>query len=201
MNKNFLLIFNIVLLILVIVLFYFQFSGNTNKAANTAKTVPVVGQEGVVTIAYFEMDSIENNYEYLKDVRVELRTREQQLTSQLNAMKKNYVDKVNKFRQEGQSMSQERQGAMQEDLMSEQNLIQTKEQALGSDLQDESIKKMQSVNKKIEDFLKEFNSNKKYTYILANQPGSIYYKDERFDITGPVLEGLNASYKKAKAAK
>jgi len=201
MNKNFLLIFNIVLLILVIVLFYFQFSGNTNKAANTTKTVPVVGQEGVVTIAYFEMDSIENNYEYLKDVRVELRTREQQLTSQLNAMKKNYVDKVNKFRQEGQSMSQERQGAMQEDLMSEQNLIQTKEQALGSDLQDESIKKMQSVNKKIEDFLKEFNSNKKYTYILANQPGSIYYKDERFDITGPVLEGLNASYKKAKAAK
>ncbi len=180
MNRNFLLGFNIVLLILVGVLFYLQFSNTPKKSS----TVTVAGtsevKPGSVSIAYFEMDSIENNYEYLKDVRNELKAKEQQLTNQLNGMKKNYFDKVNKFQQEAQSMSQERQGAMQEDLMNQQKIIQNKEQAMGAELQDASFKKMQDVNKKIEDYLKEYNKGKNFSYILAHQPGTIYYKDSQF---------------------
>ncbi len=52
--------------------------------------------------------------------------------------------------------------------------------------------------KTIEDFLKDFNKNKEYSYILAYQPGTIYYKDESFDITSAVLQGLNNSYRKKK---
>jgi outer membrane protein len=144
------------------------------------------------------MDSIENNYELLKDVRNELKGKEQQLTTQLNQMKNRYMQKVNKFQQEAQTMTQERQGAIQQDLLQEQKIIQNKEQAVGHDLQDASFKKMQEVNKRIEDFLKEFNKNKQYSYILAYQPGTIYYKDPRYDITSEVLTGLNSSYKKKK---
>ena len=196
MNKNLLVGFNVVLLILVGVLFYLHFSSSPAKSAAVTTNSSVVTKQGSFTIAYFEMDSIENNYEYLKDVRTELKGKEQQLTSQLNAMKKSYLDKVNKFQQEAQSMSQEKQGAMQHDLMQEQKVIQNKEQAMGAELQDASFKKMQDVNKKIEDYLKEFNKDLGYSYILAHQPGTIYYKDVRFDITGPVLKGLNAAYKK-----
>ncbi len=77
-------------------------------------------------------------------------------------------------------------------------MIQDKEQAMGHDLQDASFKKMQEVNKTIEDFLKEFNKDKTYSYILAYQPGTIYYKDQQFDITGAVLQGLNKGYRKKK---
>jgi outer membrane protein len=197
MNKNLLVGFNVVLLILVGVLFYLHFSTTPAKSVSstTSNNIAAV-TPGSFTIAYFEMDSIENNYEYLKDVRNELKTKEQQLTSQLNGMKKSYLDKVNKFQQQAQTMSQEKQGAMQQDLMQEQKVIQNKEQAMGSDLQDASFKKMQDVNKKIEDYLKEFNKDKGYSYILAHQPGTIYYKDVRYDITSPVLAGLNAAYKK-----
>ena len=93
-------------------------------------------------------------------------------------------------------MTHERQGAMQQELMQEQKMIHNKEQAMGCDLQDESFKKMQVVNKKIEDFLKDFNKDKGYSYILAHQPGTIYYKDSRYDITTEMLKGLNAGYKK-----
>jgi outer membrane protein len=55
---------------------------------------------------------------------------------------------------------------------------------------------MQKVNKTIEDYLKEFNKDKGYTYILGYQEGTIYYKDTSFDITGSVLKGLNERYKK-----
>ncbi len=197
MNKNLLVGFNILLLVLVGVLFYLHFSTKPAKSVTSTTSTNIAAvAPGSFTIAYFEMDSIENNYEYLKDVRNELKAKEQQLTSQLNGMKKSYLDKVNKFQQDAQSMSQEKQGAMQQDLMQEQKVIQNKEQAMGSELQDASFKKMQDVNKKIEDYLKEFNKDKGYSYILAHQPGTIYYKDVRFDITKPVLAGLNAAYKK-----
>lgn len=196
MNKNLLVGFNLVLLVLVGVLFYLHFSNSPVKSAAIATNKSVATEPGSFTIAYFEMDSIENNYEYLKDVRTELKAKEQQLTSQLNIMKQSYLDKVNKFQQQAQSMSQEKQGVMQQDLMQEQKVIQNKEQAMGAELQDASFKKMQDVNKKIEDYLKEFNKDKGYSYILAQQPGTIYYKDVRFDITSPVLQGLNAAYKK-----
>lgn len=198
MNRNFLLAFNIVLLILVGVLFYLHFSSASKQPAAAATKVMDTAPAGTFTIAYFEMDSIENNYEYLKDVKNELKAKENQLTGQLNSLKNRYMQKVNKFQQEAQTMTQERQGAMQQELMQEQKMIQNKEQAMGGDLQDESFKKMQVVNKTIEDFLKVFNKDKGYSYILANQPGTIYFKDARYDITGEVLKGLNESYKKKK---
>ncbi|MBA4139543.1 MAG: OmpH family outer membrane protein [Segetibacter sp.] len=195
--KSPLLALNIILLILVGVLFYLHFSSSKKTEIKSAATTDA-NIAGPFKIAYFEMDSIENNYEYLKDVRNELKGKEQGLTTQLNQMKNRYMNKVNKFQQEGQTMTQERQGTIQQDLLQEQKMIQNKEQAMGHDLQDASFKKMQEVNKTIEDFLKEFNKDKMYSYILAYQPGTIYYKDQRFDITPAVLQGLNNSYRKKK---
>ena len=194
MNRNFLLAFNIVLLVLVIVLFYLHFS---DKKTDTAAPVTVANTApaGAFKIAYFDMDSIERNYKYLIDVKNELKAKENQLNGQLNTMKNRYMSKVTKFQQEAQSMTQERQGAMQQDLMQEQKVIQNKEQAINGELQDESFKKMQNVNRTIEDFLKELNKNKEYAYILGYQTGTIYYKDTRYDITDAVLKGLNEGYK------
>ncbi len=194
--KNPLLALNILLLILVGILFYLHFSSNKKPERKVAATTGA--NSGPFKIAYFEMDSIENNYEYLKDVRNELKGKEQSLTTQLTQMKNRYMNKVNKFQQEAQTMTQERQGAIQQDLLQEQKIIQDKEQAVGHELQDASFKRMQEVNKTIEGFLKEFNKDKTYSYILAYQPGTIYYKDERFDITSAVLQGLNNNYRKKK---
>ncbi len=196
MNRNFLLAFNIVLLVLVGVLFYLHFSSSPKQSPSDAAKVMNTAPAGPFKIAYFEMDSIENNYKYLVDVKNELKAKESQLTGQLNSLKNGYVSKVNKFQQEAQTLTQERQSAMQQELLQEQKMIQNKEQAMSGDLQDESIKKMQVVNKKIEDFLKEFNKDKGYAYILAHQPGTIYYEDSRYDITSEMLKGLNESYKK-----
>jgi outer membrane protein len=195
--KNTLLAFNIVLLILVGVLFYLHFSSRKKTEVKAASS-NTSAASGAFKIAYFEMDSVENNYEYLKDIRNELKGKEQQLTVQLNQMKNRYMDKVNKFQQEAQTMTQEKQGAIQQDLMQEQKMIQNKEQAVGHELQDASFNKMREVNKTIEDFLKEYNKDKGYSYILAYQPGTIYYKDTNFDITEDVLKGLNANYKQKK---
>jgi len=196
MNKNVLVGFNVVLLILVGILFYLHFSSTSKKPETVAAKVGSNAPAGAFKIAYFEMDSIENNYEYLKDVKNELKTKENQLSGQLSTMKNRYMEKVNRFQQEAQTMTQERQGAMQQDLMQEQKVIQNKEQAVGAELQDESFRKMQDVNRTIEGVLKEYNKEKGYSYILGYQPGTIYYKDSTYDITDDVLRVLNAGYKK-----
>src|SRR5438094_361892 len=145
MNRNFLLAFNVVLLVLVGVLFYLHFSSASKKTDSTPMSVVNTAPEGSFRIAYFDMDSIERNYRYLVDVKNELKTKENELNGQLNTMKNRYMTKVTKFQQEAQTMTQERQGAMQQDLMQEQKVIQNKEQAINGELQDESFKKMQNV--------------------------------------------------------
>src|SRR4051812_5395875 len=102
MNKNILLTFNIVLLLLVGVLFYLHFSSKSSskKATSSAKAVRDTTPAGPFKMAYFEMDSIENNYAYLRDVKDELKTKENQMTAQLSSLRNRYMDKVNKFKQE-----------------------------------------------------------------------------------------------------
>jgi outer membrane protein len=197
MNKNLLLTLNIILFVLVVVLFYLHFSGGSKKTASVKSSK---GDSSVVAgdfrIAYFEMDSIENNYELLKDIRNQLKTKEQALTSELNQIKNSYMAEVNKFSQSAQGMSQEQAGTIQNQLMQKQKRIQDREQAMGLEMQDATFKKMQDVNKRIEEFLKQFNAGKGYSYILAYQPGTIYYKDARYDVTQEVIAGLNELYKK-----
>jgi outer membrane protein len=129
-------------------------------------------------------------------VRNQLKTKEQALTSELNQLKNGYMAEVNKFNQQAPSMSQEQGTATQQQLLQKQKRIQEREQAMGLDMQDATFKKMQEVNKTIEAFLKKYNADKGYSYILAYQPGTIYYKDSTYDITSDVLKGLNDAYKK-----
>jgi outer membrane protein len=193
--KNFSLISNVVLFVLVAVLFYLHFSSKPKTPAAVKSSTSQAGGSDF-KIAYFEMDSIENNYELLKDVRNQLRTKEQALTSELTQLKNGYMGEVNKFNQQAQTLSQEQAGAIQQQLMQKQKRIQDREQAMGLDMQDVTFKKMQDVNKRIEEYLKQYNADKGYSYILAYQPGTIYYKDSALNITADVIKGLNEAYKK-----
>ncbi|HEX3025194.1 MAG TPA: OmpH family outer membrane protein, partial [Chitinophagaceae bacterium] len=69
---------------------------------------------------------------------------------------------------------------------------------MDQEMQDETVKKLQDVKKKIEDYLKEYNKGKGYSYIFASSPDLIYYKDTVYNITNDLLKGLNEMYKKKK---
>ena len=47
----------------------------------------------------------------------------------------------------------------------------------------------------IEDFLKEYNKDKRYTYIVSYEQGLFYYKDSSYNVTADVIKGLNERYK------
>jgi len=53
-------------------------------------------------------------------------------------------------------------------------------------------------NKRISEYLKEYNKDKGFTYIIADQPNLIYYRDTVYNITRELIDGLNNLYKQDK---
>ncbi|SKA17161.1 OmpH family outer membrane protein [Sediminibacterium ginsengisoli] len=195
--KNLSIGFNIVLAAAIGVLFYLHFSSSkktTPAATGATKDVP----GGNFKIAYFEIDSLENQFEHYKEIREALQLKEQASARQLNEMKNTFAQKYQEVQRNAQNMTQAELASKQQELQQLDRTFQSKEQMLNNEMQDESMRKLQDVQKKIKDFLEEYNRDKGYAFILSNQSNLLYYKDKAYDITEDVIKGLNAKYKKAK---
>ncbi|HEY0750092.1 MAG TPA: OmpH family outer membrane protein [Chitinophagaceae bacterium] len=193
--KNGILIFNIVLLILVGLLVYLHFAqGEKSIKSNTNANVS--SNPGDFKIAYFEMDSIENSFAMVKDVKAELSKKEETINNELERLEKNYRNKIAKYQAQGASMTQVQSEMAQRDVMQLQQNIQSRRQQLEQEYQELQMRKLKDVKTKIEDFLKEYNKDKRYSYILSYEPGLFYYRDSAYNITSDVITGLNSRYDK-----
>ena len=191
--KNVSLGLNVVLVLAVAVLFYLHFSGKkaTVQAVDT-KSIPV----GSFKIAYFEIDSIQTQFEYYKEIQKGLEAKDQEVTRQLNALKNAFAAKYQELQRSAQSLTQAELASRQQELQQMDKTYQGKEQMLTSELQEESIRKRQDVQKKIKEFLEAYNKDKGYSYIFSNLSDLLYFKDTAYDITKDVVNGLNQKYKK-----
>ena len=194
--KNFTPVLNIVLVVAIAVLFYLHFASPKREVvpAGTSKTVP----SGSFRIAYFEVDSIQNQFEYFQEVRTELETKAQANSKVLGDLKNTFANKYQEFQKIAQSLSQTELASKQQELMQMEKAFQGKEKMMGDEMQDMQFKKMQDVKKKIEDYLKDYNKDKGYAFIFSSSPDLMYLKDSLYDITPDVVRGLNALYKKKK---
>ena len=194
--KNINTILNVVLGIAVAVLFYFQFSGSKPVVASESKSVA----GGDFRIAYFEIDSVESQFDYYKEVSNSIQAKAQKNNNELNQYKELFAAKYQALQKNGQSMSEAEVNAMQQELQQMDKTFKSKEQMMNNQMQDESMKKLQDVKKKITDYLAEYNKAKGYAFILGNNSDmlSMYYKDTAYDITTDLVKGLIDLYKAKK---
>jgi outer membrane protein len=183
---------NGILAVAVIVLYVLHFS------APSKQTSPVTEKGASTKVAYFEIDSIQNNYEFFKEVKAALLLKDQENAKQLNNLKNDYVSKYQDLQKNGALLSQAEVANRQQDLMKAEKNYQSKEQQLTQELQEESFKRLQEVKKNIEVYLNEYNKGKQFAYILSSNPDLMYYKDTAYDITADIVKGLNAAYKPKK---
>ncbi|WP_439505961.1 OmpH family outer membrane protein [Sediminibacterium sp.] len=191
--KNFITGLTLATAIGVAVLFYLHFSGSKSAAASTESTVSAAN--GGFKVAYFESDSIQNNFEYFKEIRASLQVKDQANAKQLNELKNVFTNKYQELQRVGQNLSQAELASKQQELVQMERTYQGKEQMMAQEMQDESFKKLQDVKKKIEDYLKEYNKDKGYAYIFSSTP-DMYLKDSAFNITDDLVKGLNKLYPK-----
>ena len=197
--KQLFIALNIVLLILVAILFYLHFDAKNKLAKATAsqqKAPSSTATAQSIQIAYFEMDSVQANYDYFKDVISQLKKKENAMNAELAGLEKNYQQRVSTWQQKGKTMSEiEMNAAQQENTQMQQN-YQLRKQALEEGYTRQSIEFKKTIKDKIEDYLHDYNKNKNYTYILSYEPEFIYYRDTTLNITKDLVSGLNADYKK-----
>ncbi|MCK9403676.1 MAG: OmpH family outer membrane protein [Chitinophagaceae bacterium] len=194
--KNVTLGLNIVLSIAVAVLFYLHFSSPSSNtgAVYATKAVP----NGNFKIAYFETDSIQNQFDYFKEISTELQAKDQANAKILGDMKNTFATKYQELQRVASSLSESELANKQQELMQIEKAFQGKEKMMSDQMQDEQFRKLQDVKKKIEDYLKEYNKDKGYAFVFSSSVDLMYLKDSSYNITRDVVNGLNALYKKKK---
>lgn len=201
--KNAAVILNIILLIAVAVLFYLHFNpgkSHVNAVNNSLpKEVVMNDSTGSCRIAYFEMDSVEANFEMAKQWKNELEKKEDNINAQMNRLRAVYQDKLSSLKQHQSGMSTAQVEAATNDLNQlEENINNTKEN-LDQDYKSYYVQTQQEILTMIRKFCSEYNKDRKYAVIISDEPGLIFYKDSTFDITYDLLGGLNQMYAKKKA--
>ncbi|HEX6334466.1 MAG TPA: OmpH family outer membrane protein [Flavisolibacter sp.] len=187
------LIINGVLLVLVGVLFYLHFSSRrepvkTGRKAEVAST----SAGGEFRIAYFELDSVETNFTLLKEIKNELTQQDEENSRTKMRLKQKYQNKLNELQK--QEMSQVQSELAARELQKLEMDIRGQMQTMDQKLQDLSIRRQTEAKTKIEDFLKEYNKSRGFSYIFAYEPGFMFYRDTMYNITGDLIEGLNKLY-------
>jgi len=196
--KNGLLVWNVVLTLVAGYLLVTQFTKKGgDKLANRRSTSDTT-MHSPFRIAYFEMDSIENNFEMVKDVKAEISTKEEEYNNKLTQLDWTYRNKYNEYNQNAKTQADVE--AAQNALRSLSESLKNQKQDLDQKYQDFVMRNNLKIKSAIETFLQKYNKTKDYTYIVVYEQGLFYYKDTAYNITDDVIKGLNEEYKPVKQA-
>jgi len=200
--KNGLLVWNIILTLLVGYLLFIQVNnkGKVKQVTeHTASTDSSMLGKGF-RIAFFEMDSVDANFKLVKDLKAELAKREEAIKNELEALGRNFQQRRNFFQTklEGGSMTQTEIDEARIELQNMDAQYSSRKEKLNQDYLEFANRGQNDLKRKIEQFVKEYNADRRYSFIIAEEPGLFYYKDSIFNITSDVISGLNDKYKVSK---
>jgi outer membrane protein len=198
--KNGMLIWNVALTILAGYLLFAQFSKKKDKTASKKESSGAVAPVSAFRIAYFEMDSVENNFNLVKDVKAEIEKKEEEYTNHLSQLDATYRKKVQDYQQKEKAgtMTQADYEKAMMDLRQVEDGLKNRKQELDQQYQDFVTRRNLAIKKEIEDYLAKYNEGKDYSYIVAYEQGLFYYRDSAYNITADLIKGLNQEYKEKK---
>lgn len=203
-------ILNIILALAVAFLYYLHFWKSSNQVDvevnNASNTIaPILPKEIKASkIVYVNADTLFDKYEYVKDLRKEMEGKQARLES-------SYKQKAQKLQEDyaglqqrasNGTLSTDQAKVAEEDLMKRKADLDAMESQLRV-LAEESQQKNLALQEKVNKFLKDYNKDGNYDYVLAftNAGGSILLGNDNLNITKEVLDGLNVQYESEKANK
>ncbi|MFI5134329.1 MAG: OmpH family outer membrane protein [Chitinophagales bacterium] len=149
------------------------------------------------TIAFVNMDTLENHYELFAQKKKEMQQKQNDAEDLLNKKMSDFQNDYTAAQQSASTMTQSQLDATQQKLQQKQSDIQQLQDKLQTDFQ----KQLQDINEELQDsldsFIKNYNADKHFSYILSyTSGGSILYGEPGLDITKDVIDGMNSRMKK-----
>ena len=162
---------------------------------------PAAASSEGLKIAYVEVDSLMTQYDFAKDYSVTLQKKSNNarntLTQKGNALQaamNNFQQKINN----NGFQSREQAASVQNAIQRQQNDLQELQARLENELATETAKFNEALRDSLQNFLKDYNADKKFDLILSKAGDNILLGASRLDITQDVINGLNKRYKPAK---
>ena len=195
--KNISTILFVLLFAMVTLLFYFQFSGKKNAVQNN--TIKEDSAKSRLNVAYVDIDSLETNYEYYKQVQKNFEKKRDSIDKILNSDFNAIENERLQFIQRGNSITEIEAENFKAAYQQKMQNLESKKQQLSKELGDKQTLMMDDVLRKIETYLDEYNKQNNYTFIFGTAKGNMMFlhKDTAYNITREVLRGLNQSYSKS----
>jgi outer membrane protein len=144
------------------------------------------------------MDSIEANFVLWKQVQAEVVKRESGINDTINQMRNGFQNYYQKLQAQSANLSPRQKDSLGNELAQMDAEIKNRTAELNQKYQTYFMTRQQEIVTKIKNYCKEFNKDKKYSYIIAREPGLFYYTDTAYNVTSELLKGLNAFYTKKK---
>jgi outer membrane protein len=196
--KNLSIVLNAILLVLVIILFVLFNNLKKSMSGGVSDNSVAMGKNKMLRIAYINADSIDNNYLLMKDFKNEIQAKQME-------MQEIYNEKAKKLQDEYEAYMQKKQGGniseldaqkAEQDMQGKKNeldALQQQQQDLLKEVQNRNIEIETTVQK----YIHAYNKTAHLDYVLTYQSigGGVLLANDSFDITRPVINGLNQEYK------
>ena len=179
-----------------------QKSQPTGTATTAAATSDSLATAATADIVYINSDSLLTKYEYFKDARTRFQAKTEKAEKDLQAKASAFEKEVQNYQRTGGNMSMEQRASTEKKLAQRQQQLQQQSQTTGSQLATEEAEEMKKIYDRVEAYLQKLSQERGYKMVLTYSRGqsAILYGDSTLDITGEVLDGLNAAYGEEKEA-
>jgi outer membrane protein len=201
--KHLSITFNIVLLLAVGVLYYLHFSdkrGNKSVDSGNAKNTVADFPGKAPLIAYVEIDSLNNNVTFIKQKQDELNAKQKNIDIIYDNKYKKILAERDDFAKTANTATQQELQNFQQKLSGEAQELEAYKQQQGQQLAEEGAKATEDIQVRVRNFIKQYNQQKKYTYILETGAGFGNYlldEDSTLNITQDIVNGLNEQAKQS----
>ena len=198
--KNLSLALNVLLILAVGYLYYYNFSGKKTALSNNGVANASMVRDSNNSrppIAYVELDSLNENITYIRDKRKELETEQKAIENEQESGYRNLQTQKDNFLKKGAAITQDEAQQFQGSLIQQQQQIDARKQSASQKLSEKSFSFMDDIQKKLKEFLADYNKNRKFMYILTTGTGLDYmvYRDSSLNITRDVIAGMNKKMK------
>lgn len=196
------LILSVIAIIGLVVLFVMEFSDKDEPETKQTVMALPVSTGGSNSIVFLNSDLILEKYLLVNEMAAQLEKERKKKDADLMSKQKTYEQDAQYFQQQVQQQNISEESAQQiyeQLMMKQQELVELQEQ-YGAELAQKEYQMNLVLLDSVRNYVSRLNKNYNYDYILSfNQAGNIILAKDTFDITLPVLEGLNMEYNERNA--
>lgn len=152
-------------------------------------------------IAFFQMDSIQAQYDLVKESASRVRSEGQRLEGNLAREMEKAENRAKELAAKDHTYStQSELAADEKEFQGLQERIQELRAKSQEQMDEMQMRALQQITQELQSFLEEYNRTAHFDYIIAVQEGGqVWVGNKGLDITSDVVAGLNARHRAKKA--